>query len=158
MLERLTPRNLDDGFRGHRAALWLFVPIVSMRIAISLLHIFSADGGAQSISTMPLDSYPAGASQNVIAMFARMGVEQLVLGILCLVALLRYRALVPLMYALICLQYLADEALARFKPLSLAATSGASTPALVLTVLSIAGLVLSLVGKGYATNSRSTAP
>ena len=77
MLERLTPRNLDDGFRGHRAALWLFVPIVSMRIAISLLHIFSADGGAQSISTMPLDSYPAGASQNVIAMFARMGHQSL---------------------------------------------------------------------------------
>lgn len=158
MLDRLLPRSLDRGFRGHWAALWLLVPIVFLRIAISLLHIFSADGGAQSISTIPLDSYPPGAAQNIIAIFARMGLDQLILGVLCVVVLLRYRALIPLMYALIVLQYVAEKGVAHFKPLSLAGTSAASTPALVLTVLSAAGLVLSLVGKAYAADARPVAP
>jgi hypothetical protein len=36
------------------------------------------------------------------------------------------------------------------KPLVLAGTSGASTPALTVAILSASGLVLSLIGRGYA--------
>ena len=155
MLNRLFPTRLDNDYRGMRLALWLFVPIAFMRIAISLLHIVSADGGAQSISTIPLDSYSSGAAQNVIAVFARMGLEQLLLGILCVVALVRYRAMLPLMYAITVGHDLAIEAIARFKPLALAGTSGARAPALVLMGLAIAGLILSLIGKGYRTPERA---
>jgi hypothetical protein len=149
MLTRLFPARLDNDYRGYRLALWLFVPIACMKFGIGVLHIASADGGAQSIATMPLDSYSAGAAQNIIGVFARMGLEQLLLGILSIVVLLRYRAMLPLMYAISVTHDLAIEAIARFKPLSLAGTSGARAPALVLLVLSMAGLILSLTGRGY---------
>ncbi|MDP9119789.1 MAG: hypothetical protein M3O15_00190 [Acidobacteriota bacterium] len=149
MLKRIFPERVDNHYRGYRLALWLFVPITFMRIAISLIHILYADGGARSISTIPLDTYPPGAAQNVIALFARMGLDQLSLGLLLVTVLFRYRALVPLMYVLIVVQYLAEEGIVYMKPLALAGTSGARTPALVLTVLSVSGLVLSLLGKGY---------
>ncbi len=149
MLERLFPARADNGFRGHVLALWLFVPIVLMKLAISLLHILSADGGAQSISTMPLDTYPPGAAQNIVGLMARMGLEQWLLALVSLVVLLRYRALLPLMYLLLVLHYAAHHVIAAMKPLALAGTSGAGTPALVIAAAGFAGLVLSLTGKGY---------
>ena len=149
MLNRIFPERIDNDYRGHKFALWLFVPITFMKVAISLVHIFNADGGAQSVSTIPLDTYSAGAAQNVIALFARQGLDQLLLGLVFVVVLFRYRAMIPLMYVLIIAQYIALEGIVYMKPLALAGTSGASTLHLVLTVLSISGLVLSLLGKGY---------
>jgi hypothetical protein len=149
MFSRILPKRVDNRFRGHVLALWLFVPIASMKIAIGLLHVFSADGGAQSVSRMPLDTYPAGAAQNVIALMSRLGLEQLLLGLIALVVLLRYRALVPLMYLVFVAHYIGHEAIAAMKPLAVAGTSGASTPATIIAAASFAGLVLSLVGKRY---------
>jgi hypothetical protein len=149
MLHRIFPARIDNRYRGCNLALWLFVPITIMRITISVVHIFYADGGAQSISTIPLDTYPAGAAQNVIALFARMGLDQLFLCLLFVLVLIRYRAMIPLMYLVIVVQYIAEQGIVHIKPLSLAGTSAARAPALVLTVLSICGLVLSVLGKGY---------
>jgi hypothetical protein len=149
MLSRLLPPRVDNRFRGHALALWLFVPLAFLKVALGLAHIFRADGGAQSVSTMPLDAYPAGAAQNIIGLMARMGLEQLLLGLLFLVVLLRYRALVPLMYAVAVAHYAAQYAIASMKPLALAGTSGASTMHLVIGAISAIGLLLSLAGAGY---------
>ena len=149
VLRRILPGRIDNHFRGYRAALWLFVPVVCMRLGISLLHIFYADGGAQSVSTIPLDTYPHGAAQNVVALFARMGLEQFLFALFCVLALVRYRALIPLMYALLALNAVATRGLAYLKPLALAGASTARNPGLVLTILTITGLVLSLLGRGY---------
>ena len=149
MLSRILPPRIDNRFRGHAAALWLFVPLAFMKVALGLAHIFRADGGAQSVSTMPLDAYPAGAAQNIIGLMARMGLEQLLLGLLFVVVLLRYRALVPLMYAVAVAHYAAQYAIASMKPLALGGTSGAGTMHLVIGVISMIGLLLSLAGSGY---------
>lgn len=147
MLNRIFPERIDNHYRGHKLALWFFVPITLMKIGISLVHIFYADGGAQSISTMPLDTYPAGATQNVIALFARMGLDQLLLGLLFVLVLFRYRAMIPLMYLLAVAHYIAVKAMASAKPVAVAGRSSAGTLALILTFLTIGGFVLSLLGK-----------
>lgn len=146
---RLLPARIDNRYRGHVLALWLFVPVALQRVALGLTHLLRADGGAQTISTIPLDTYPPSAAQNVIALFARMGLEQLLFGLLCLLVLLRYRALIPLMYLLIVAHYLASRVVGQMKPLVLAGTSGARTPALVIAILCVLGLALSLAGPGY---------
>ena len=155
MLKRIFPERLDNHYRGYKLALWFFILITFMKVAISLIHIFYADGGAQSISTIPLDTYTVGASQNVIAIFSRMGLDQLLLGLVFVVVLFRYRAMIPVMYVLIILGYIGLEGIASMKPLALAGMSGANLSHLVLTVLSISGLVLSLLGKGYSEGYES---
>ncbi len=150
MLSRIFPAHIDNRYRGHPLGLWLFVPIALQRVALSLTHLLKADGGAQSISTIPLDTYPPSAAQNVIGLFARMGLEQLVLASLLLLVLVRYRAMIPLMYLLLVTHFLASKIVGGAKPLVLAGTSGARTPALVIAMLSVVGLVLSLMGRGYA--------
>ncbi len=150
MLDRIFPQHLDKAYRGYQMALWIFGAIALMKLGLGLAHMFNADGGAQSVSRIPLDTYPAGAVQNVVAVFARMGLEQLLLGVIFVTVLVRYRAMVPLMFLVAVIGQLAVFALVAYKPLALAGPSGARTLHLVLAGLSIAGLVLSLMGPGYA--------
>ena len=149
VLSRILPERVDNRYRGHKLALWIFVPITLQKLALSFTHLFKADGGAQSISTMPLDTYPASAAQNIVGLMARDGLQQLALGVLFVLVLIRYRAMIPLMYALIVALYLASRGVSLMKPLVLAGTSGASIPALVIAILSVVGLALSLMGRGY---------
>ena len=104
MLSRLLPAHLDNDFRGYQAAIWIFALITAFKLALGLVHVFSADGGAQTMSHIPLDSYAAGAAQNVVGIFARLGLEQLLLGALFVIVLLRYRAMIPLMYLLLAIE------------------------------------------------------
>ncbi|HYI11229.1 MAG TPA: hypothetical protein VEK57_19390 [Thermoanaerobaculia bacterium] len=147
MLNRIFPERIDNHYRGHKLALWFFVPVTLMKIGISMVHIFYADGGGQSISKMPLDAYPAGATQNVVALYARMGVDQLILGLLFVLVLFRYRAMIPLMYLVAVTHYIALKAIASAKPIAAAGRSSAGTMALILTFLTVTGFVLSLLRK-----------
>lgn len=149
MLNRVLPVRVDNRYRGHPVGLWLFVPIALIKMSQSLTHLLKQDGGAQSLSTIPLDTYPAGAAQNVIGMFARLGLEQLLLAVIFWLVLLRYRALIPLMYFLMVAHFIGGRILAQYKPLALAGTSSVSTPFLVIAGLSVVGLILSLIGRRY---------
>ena len=155
MLKRIFPERIDNNYRGHVLAIWIFAALVFMKVAISLLHVFNADGGAQSISAIPLDTYMAGAATNVIALFARMGLEQFLLGLVFIVVLVRYRAMIPLMFVMIVIGLIGHEAVVYMKPLVRTGEFGASTPAMVFRFLSISGLVLSLIGKGYSREPES---
>ncbi|MBA3343558.1 MAG: hypothetical protein H0T48_17210 [Gemmatimonadaceae bacterium] len=154
MIDRILPACIDNRYRGHRLGLWLFVPITFINVSRSLTHLFKADGGAQSISTIPLDTYSSSAAQNIVGLFARIGLEQLLLASLFVLVLVRYRAMIPLMYVLIVAHYIGARVVSQVKPLVLTGTSGVRTPFLVIAVLSVAGLVLSLIGRGYAEKSQ----
>lgn len=155
MLKRIFPPHLDNDYRGLRVAIWIFAVIAVMKLALGLGHIFRSDGGAQSVSHIPLDTYPAGAAQNVVAMFARMGLEQLLLAIIFVIVVVRYRSMIPLMFGVAVVGSLGARALALLKPLALASASGATILHQVLLVLGVAGLVLSLVGRRYAKKVES---
>lgn len=154
-MDRILPACIDNRYRGHPLALWLLVVITVQKLGVSLTHLFKADGGAQSISTIPLDSYPGSAAQNIVGLFARLGLEQLLLASLLALVLVRYRGMIPLMYVLIVVHYVASRGVAQMKPLVLAGTSAASTPTLVIALLSVIGLALSVIGRRYR---ESTAP
>lgn len=148
-MKRILPAQFGNRFRGHVSALWIFALITTMTLAQSAVHLFTSDGGAQSIAHIPLDTYSGGAAQNLVALYARLGLVQCLMGVLCLVALRRYRAMIPLLYVVLVLGYVAQWGVAHLKPMVTVGVSGASAPAVVLTTLGIVGLVLSLRGRGY---------
>lgn len=153
MYRRILPAHLDNDFRGYKAAIWIFALITAIKLGLGLVHIFSADGGAQTMSHIPLDSYSAGAAQNVVGIFARLGLEQLLLGALFVVVLLRYRALIPLILLLALVAQAGAFVLAACKPLSLTVSPGVAPMYLVLSTLYIAGLALSLLERNRETHS-----
>ena len=89
---RLLPQDPTNYF-GAMIAFWLtalYLVVITVR---SCIHLFSADGGAQSIAT--IDTNVAGGN-NIIAIFGQWGATQLLLALLLWVLLLRYRGLLPL--------------------------------------------------------------
>jgi hypothetical protein len=115
MIGRLFPARADNDFQGHRAALWAFAALTAVSLWRSLHHVFAPDGGAQSIASITLDSFPPGAAATVVTVFALWGISQLVLALAYGVVLWRYRSLVPLMYALMSVEYAMRAALPLFK-------------------------------------------
>lgn len=144
MWSRLFPENLDNDYRGHPLALWLFYPITLVTIGRSLVHIFTADGGAQSIATIPLDAMTPNGSAAVVTMFALWGLSQLLFGLLYVVVLWRYRALLPLMYLFLLVEYVGRFAIGHWKPIVTVETPPGATGNYVFMVVGLVMLVLSL--------------
>lgn len=77
--------------------------LVTLQVALngvgtirSLVHLLAPDGGAHSVAGIDV----AGGA-NIVAIFAQWGASQLVLALMIWVVLLRYRALVPLMWLIV---------------------------------------------------------
>ena len=71
----------------------------------SFIYMLKDDSGAMSIATIPLDTYPTGAANTIIAYQAHVGIDQLLLCFIYLLILFRYRCLLPLGYLFITLEF-----------------------------------------------------
>ncbi len=155
MLARIFPKQIDNAYRGHWLAIWLLVPIVLLRLVIGFNSMVLTRMVATGADGIPLDSFGIAGAQAVIALFALLGLNGLLLALLGIVVLIRYRAMIALFYLLLLLQQLGSRALGLLHPI---AKSGAQTgSALVLGILAVTviGFVLSLLGK---SNSSATTP
>ncbi len=155
MLNRIFPEQIDNHYRGHKFALWLFYPITFMNVAIDLVAIFKSDGGAQSADGIPLDTFVNGGAQAVIFVVALLGLSGLLLGLLFVLALFRYRAMIPLMYVLIVVDYLGHKGIGLMKPIVRVGTPSGIYVNAALFTLTLIGLVLSLRGKDYLPRRES---
>ena len=91
-IKELLPKNPTkfEGFRAVRivAAIYLLVMVVR-----SCIHLFAADGGAQSIAG--IDTSVEGGN-NIIAIFHQWGAIQLILAVLLFILFFRYPGFTPL--------------------------------------------------------------
>ena len=97
MLNRLFPRQVDNSFGGHRAALWLLGLFVALKLVMSVNSMLNT----ASIATgdgLPLDSYGPAAARAVLMLFSLSALGQLALAAIALTVLIRYRAMVPFLY------------------------------------------------------------
>ena len=149
MFNQFFPQRLDNTYRGCKPALWLFTLVVSVKIAQSLGAIFNGYTTAIVADGIPLDTFPPEAGRAVLSVFARLGLRHLMLCLLGIFVLVRYRALIPLMFALFLLEYLGVTLILRFIPIIGTATPIGSYVNLALVALASVGLVLSLRSQGY---------
>ena len=148
MLSRIFPKTFDNVFRGHWLGLWLFVPVVLLKLIIGANSIRDPREIASSADGIPLDTFNAAGADAVVGLFVLLGLFQLLLGLLGVVALVRYRAMIPFVYLVLLLQMLGNRALALLHPIAESATSG--TPpgfyvSLGILTATLAGFVLSLL-------------
>lgn len=135
MLNRVLPVSVDNQYRGHISALYAFYLITLVTIVRSCIHIFAADGGAQSIATIPLASYTLQGRDTVVFVFGLWGIAQLMLGLLYLLVALRYRSFVSLMYLFVLLEWSSRLVLGLFKTIETAGTAPAAVAQVVLLVV-----------------------
>ena len=148
MFKRLLPRHIDNTYHGHKLALWLFALIVLMKSAVSINSIFNGYSVAVSADGIPLDTFTPAGAQAVVSAFAAWGLAQLVICLLCLLVLARYRAMLPFMFALLLLEHLGRRLIFWIMPIVRTGTPPGFYVNLVLTVLMAVGLALSLRSRG----------
>ena len=91
-VRNVLPTN-TTAFSGFPVIRWLTVPFLVVAIARSLVHLFSADGGAQSIAGIDI---AVEGGNNIIALFHQWGAIQLILAVVLAVLFTRYPGLTPL--------------------------------------------------------------
>ncbi|HEX5707671.1 MAG TPA: hypothetical protein VFX96_10275 [Pyrinomonadaceae bacterium] len=148
MLKRLLPSHIDNTYQGHKAALWLFALLVLMKSVISLNSIFDGYDVATSADGIPLDTFTPAGAQAVVSAFAAWGLAQLVICLLCLLVLVRYRSVLPFMFALLLLEHLCRRLLFWFMPIVRTGAPPGFYVNLILTALMVVGVALSLWRRG----------
>ena len=139
----IVPSVITNVFPGRRLALWLFAPLVLVTLWRSQHHLLAADGGAQSIAHLPLDGYSDPAAATIVGVFALWGLSQLILAFLQLLALLRYRAMIPLFYLLTLIEYSVRATyIPALRPIP---TSATAPGALINVPIAVASLLLLLL-------------
>jgi hypothetical protein len=144
MLNSLLPQPITNTYRGAKAAKWVFMLLTIVTIGRSLAHILLPDGGAQSIATIPLDTFTTNGAAAVIHIFALWGVSQLLFGLLYVVILRRYQSLIPLMYVFIFVEYTIRLLFTFAKPFEILGTAPGAVGNYIIIPLSLIMLLLSL--------------
>jgi hypothetical protein len=148
MLSQIFPQRFDNNYRGHKLALWLFVLVVVMKVAISLSSIFDTYNVVRSADGIPLETFTSGGAEAVISVTALLGLSHFLLASLGVLALIRYRAMIPLMYVMLLVEYFAKQWILLVHPIVRIGTSPRTYVNLVLIALLVAGLALSLWNRG----------
>ncbi len=144
MQNRILPRQFDNDFRGHKLALWLFGAVIVVKLGISLGTIFNGHEAASSADGIPLDTFTPAGAQAVVSLFAIWGIAQLVICLICILALVRYRAMIPLLFALLLLEHLGKKLSLLFLPIAKTGSPPGSIINLMLLGAMIIGLALAL--------------
>lgn len=144
ILSRLFPRRIDNTYSGSKIALWIFGLILALRITQSLFIIVNGYSTVQSADDVPLETYPAAAAQTIVAMFALSSVNRLIIVLICVVVLVRYRSAVPMMFLVLGLSYLGGQLVLQFIPIVRVGAPPGVVVNLSIFGLTIVGFVLSL--------------
>ncbi len=153
MLNRLFPRQIDNAYQGHPIAIWLFVPVVLMKTLMGfnvagLNPWISSRFVIQAADGVPIDTFPAQAASMAVFLFAAWGLALLVLALLSIVVLIRYRAMLPLMFLALAVEQLGRKVLASVHLATGASHDGVSIGTLInwgFSAALVLGLALSLI-------------
>lgn len=152
VLERIFPRAFDNAYRGH----WLGIAL------LALVALGKAIQGVESVvntrdvvvraDAIALDRFGQDGAETVVALFALLGFYQLVLPLLSLAVLIRYRAMIPFLCLMLLFTQLGSRVLLAFEPIARNGTPVGLYVNLALLSMTAMGFLLSLVGgKGTAT-------
>ena len=146
MLNKLLPRSIDQTYDGRKLALWLLGLLLLVKGAMGLNSIFNGYTVATTADRIPLDTFaPAGANA-VITFLAFWGLSQLIFSMLGVLALVRYRAMVPLVYVLLLVELVGRKLILIAMPIAKVSSPSFPINTALITLLVI-GLALSLWGE-----------
>jgi hypothetical protein len=155
MLTRLFPQHIDNDYRDHVLALWLLVPLALIKLlqganVAGLVGPHKSRQVLEGVDHVPVGAFPAEAASQLVFLFAAWGLGIFVLGLLGMVVLLRYRAMIPLLYLLFLIEQVGRKALATIhldQPLVSLATSPAHLINWGFLVALAIGVLVSLSGR-----------
>jgi len=152
MMTTIFPTQADNRFRGQLPAIWIFVLLVMAKIGMSAVSLFDARQAAAGADGIPLDRFVGGGAETVVALFALLGLCQLMLALLGALAAIRYRSLIPLFYLVFLVEQLSRKLVLAFYPImrSTAQPTGSAVNMVLLGLL-VLGFLLSVIKRRGAS-------
>ena len=144
MINKLLPPTIDNNYKGNKIALWFFYLITAVTVVRSCIHMLKHDGGAQSIATIPLDSYTDAGAATVILIFAYWGLSQLMFGLIQVIVAFRYKSLIPLMYLMLIIEWGGRFVISLFKTIETTGQAPGGIGNKVLPIICLIMLFLSI--------------
>jgi hypothetical protein len=141
MLSRVFPKQIDNDYGGYRLAIWLLVLFLLARI----FAWWTNPEVLQGVEGVPLDTFGTKAANAAMVLFAWWGATNLMLNVLGFIAVVRYRAMIPLVYLLIVGSHIGQAVLADTAPVAGMLGAGASRP--------IVGVAVLLIGFGMSVTT-----
>lgn len=105
MLSRLFPRQIDNAYRGHKLAIWLLALVVFLKAIQGVQSIFNTRSVMENADGLSLANFDATGTALLLSLFALLGLYLLIVPLLSALAMIRYRAAIPLMYLILLLLY-----------------------------------------------------
>ena len=144
---KVLPKEINNNYNGRKIALYFFYLFTIMTVVRSLIHMFAPDGGAQTIATIPLDTFTKAGASTVILIFALWGLSQLIIGMFYVIVCWRYKSLIPFMYLFLFIEYSMRLILGFLKPIETSGTAPGAVVNFIFPPLIIILLLLSLNSK-----------
>ena len=143
MLQRIFPRQFDNQYRGYSVAIWLLGLLVLVKLLMGGNSIVNTRDVIVNADAIPLESYGEAAS-TIVFMFKSWGLNLVLLSLLGALALVRYRAMIPLAYLLLLIENAGRKVFALIEPIHSASSAGPSF-ALLFNFGFIAALLIGFV-------------
>ena len=141
IFETLLPAKVDNVIRGTKIPFYIFALYAIVSTVRSCIHLLSPDGGAGTIAGMDLSV--AGAD-GIIFAFALWGSSHLLFALIQLLAVIRYRSLIPFMWLMLALEVLLRELVGAMKPITFAHTPPGAIGNQIILPLAVVMVVWSL--------------
>ena len=141
IFEILLPAKIDNVIRGTKIPFYIFAIYAIVSTVRSCIHLLSPDGGAGTIAGMDLSV--AGAD-GIIFAFALWGSSQLLFALIQLLAVIRYRSLIPFMWLMLALEVLLRELVGAMTPVTFAHTPPGAIGNQIILPLAVLMVVWSL--------------
>jgi hypothetical protein len=101
MLGRIFPKQIDNTYSGYWPAVWLLVPLVLVKLVMGINVMINTRDIIEGVDGIPLSTFSVEAQGHLIFSFQAWALELALLAALGLLALVRYRAMIPLVYLLL---------------------------------------------------------
>ena len=151
MLTRLFPKQIDNAYRGHWLAIWLLGLVVLMKAVQGVESILNTRNTMENADGLSLAKLDPTIAALLISLFALLGLYLLIVPALSALALIRYRAMIPLIYLMLLLLYGASRLVQLLHPVPRADAHPIGFYVnLVILGLTVLGFLLSLMNRPAA--------
>ena len=154
-LDVLIPRSANNDYRGGRVPLYFFYALIAMVTFRSFVHFLKDDSGVNSIASIMIFSGTPDPNTVIYMFSALWGSQQVIMLMVYLIVLARYRHLIPLLWALMVVEVLFRLTVGQIHPLT--PDYYARTPPGKLGNLPILILSLTMVALAVRNTLRSPA-
>lgn len=148
ILGRLFPARFDNAYAGLKPALWAFGALVFVRGGIGLRCVFDGAHVASQADGIPMATFAPAAARMIASDFATWGLMQTMLCLVAVIALVRYRSMVPLLAAIFLLEHLCRKLILHLMPVVQSTGAPGGYVNLVIFGLEIAAVVLAVWPRG----------